>query len=1045
MSSGAGPSTRDTTRTAIAVLTVLGFVFIAAVLPAVGSQAPGASLFPQDGGDGQAAPGGQAGGQSAMQELLGGQGGSSTGGANSLVDGLMNQLSQGDSATPGSGRQGRSGSGRSAFGALTPGSETGVGSRDNPLSKSLRNQSVIPHLVVESSRASYWRTGAYGVYTGSGWEARGEARESSFPLAVTGPRNGRQQMRQEVTLLRPATSLPAAWEVTNVGGLDSTDVRVTQRGGLQTTQPVPANTTYTAVSRAPSRDPERLRGASRNYPQLVEQRYTSLPDSTPDRVTTFTDELTSDADNPYETAVQIEQWLESNKEYSLQATHEGGDVAAQFIFEMERGYCEYFATSMVVMLRSQGIPARYTVGYSTGQPQGNDTYVVRAMNAHAWVEVYFPNTGWVRFDPTPGQSRLAQESRLFQQATSNESARQVANRFLDMADDGSGSYRPSGTDGGQSGQGSETGTDGTDAGENGSATNGTSQPNPYNHTEQGSPGESFDPSSGGSYSIELLTDPVPGQQVTVEVTRDTRPVEGAAVTFNGERVGVTNRSGIVTGEVPFARQLIVSVAGRPGDDGDGNATGAGLLAADTRALGPDGAGALAADGGTVTRQDNGTDGANTTRSFDVPTDINVSLSGTLDPGATVTVLTRIDGSPVADAAVLVDGQQAGTTGSGGRTQVQLPANETVFVEARRDVASGNRTVELADVNVSVSGFALPGLSVTVSVTDGGDPVEGATVAVVDGSTSATTGADGTATLSLPLSTGVSVRAVTPAGIAETAPVKLRFLTAGFGLFFAVVLVGGLVRLRRQATRAGQSLAAQLAATMRWLSGAFVSVLVGFGVWGERILGQLPALARGLVARVRGAVAALVAAIRAQDPGQLPNPVTLLRALVAWLLSAIRSAGAGVSGPIPTRDSDGRSDSTATMPEPGEPIQAGPSARERIRASWRDFRRRVPVSDYEHRTPGELSRKGVEVGHPEDSVRTLTDAFRAIEYGERDPHAFVDDAETASERIAFAAEQAGNYEDEPPTADEQDPADETGSESSEDADADEAVADGGDES
>ena len=88
-------------------------------------------------------------------------------------------------------------------------------------------------------------------------------------------------------------------------------------------------------------------------------------------------------------------------------------MADTFIFEMEEGYCEYFATAMTTMLRTQGIPARYTVGYTTGQEIDDNTYEVRGMNAHAWVEVYFPEVGWVRFDPTPGGERLeAQQDAL---------------------------------------------------------------------------------------------------------------------------------------------------------------------------------------------------------------------------------------------------------------------------------------------------------------------------------------------------------------------------------------------------------------------------------------------------------------------------------------------------------------------------------------------------------------------------------------------------------------------------------------------------------
>jgi len=72
---------------------------------------------------------------------------------------------------------------------------------------------------------------------------------------------------------------------------------------------------------------------------------------------------------------------------------------------MDAGYCTYFATTMVTMLRTQDIPARFAVGYTPGQQVEDDEWIVRGYDSHAWVEVYVPETGWVRFDPTPSAPR----------------------------------------------------------------------------------------------------------------------------------------------------------------------------------------------------------------------------------------------------------------------------------------------------------------------------------------------------------------------------------------------------------------------------------------------------------------------------------------------------------------------------------------------------------------------------------------------------------------------------------------------------------------
>ena len=138
-----------------------------------------------------------------------------------------------------------------------------------------------------------------------------------------------------------------------------------------------------------------------------------MPGSTPDRVAEKTERLTQDATNPYDTARTIERWLERNRHYSLDVEKPSGNVADAFLFEMREGYCVYYATTMAVMLRTQDIPARVTVGYTPGQPVGGDTYLVRGYNSHAWVEVYLPEQGWVAFDPTPASPRqTAEQARL---------------------------------------------------------------------------------------------------------------------------------------------------------------------------------------------------------------------------------------------------------------------------------------------------------------------------------------------------------------------------------------------------------------------------------------------------------------------------------------------------------------------------------------------------------------------------------------------------------------------------------------------------------
>jgi hypothetical protein len=114
-------------------------------------------------------------------------------------------------------------------------------------------------------------------------------------------------------------------------------------------------------------------------------------------------EVAGSASNTYDKAVAIDHYLRSHFAYTLQLPSRiPADPIANFLFERKQGHCEYFASSMAVMLRTLGVPSRVVNGFRTGE--FNDLtgqYVVRASNAHAWVEVYFPGYGWVEFDPTP--------------------------------------------------------------------------------------------------------------------------------------------------------------------------------------------------------------------------------------------------------------------------------------------------------------------------------------------------------------------------------------------------------------------------------------------------------------------------------------------------------------------------------------------------------------------------------------------------------------------------------------------------------------------
>ncbi|MEF8882477.1 MAG: transglutaminaseTgpA domain-containing protein [Halapricum sp.] len=261
---------------------------------------------------------------------------------------------------------------------------------------------------VESDAKQYWRAGAYDLYTGDGWTR--SAGTTADRSALRRPAGSAERVTQRFTAETQINTLPAAWRPTSVGWIDA---RVTGFGGLQPQGPVQSGESYRVVSYVPDPSVSDLQEAGTDYPDGVRSRFLQLPASTPDRVEQTTATITENAETPYETAITVEQWLRNEKGYSLSVDRPSGDIAASFLFEMEQGYCTYFATTMTVMLRSQGIPARMAVGYTPGEQTGENTWTVRGYNSHAWVEVYFPDVGWIQFDPTPPGPRVQAEQDAF--------------------------------------------------------------------------------------------------------------------------------------------------------------------------------------------------------------------------------------------------------------------------------------------------------------------------------------------------------------------------------------------------------------------------------------------------------------------------------------------------------------------------------------------------------------------------------------------------------------------------------------------------------
>ncbi|MEZ3116356.1 transglutaminaseTgpA domain-containing protein [Halobaculum sp. MBLA0147] len=287
---------------------------------------------------------------------------------------------------------------------------------------------------VESEEPGYWRVGSYDRYTGSGWVRSGES--TQYTGTVEGPPGESVSVEQTYTVKGSFGAIPALWRPTSISGETREITQVTSNDGFAPATSLQDNETYTVVSERPEYTTGELRRAGTDYPSELYARYTRTPDSTAERVDERTAEVLSEAgaSTPYDAAVAVERYLESTKEYSLDVPNPGGNIAETFLFERDAGYCTYFATAMVTMLRTQGIPARFVTGYTTGQRVGPEEYVVRGLDSHAWVEVYFPDVGWVRFDPTPATERSAAER------SAVESARASGTSGVDLNGSADGVY-----------------------------------------------------------------------------------------------------------------------------------------------------------------------------------------------------------------------------------------------------------------------------------------------------------------------------------------------------------------------------------------------------------------------------------------------------------------------------------------------------------------------------------------------------------------------------------------------------------------------------
>jgi transglutaminase-like putative cysteine protease len=267
----------------------------------------------------------------------------------------------------------------------------------------------------EPPRGLRWRGVALDEFTGISWKKSPDARRPEqvneragfFQLGTT---ESLHKLTTQTFFLEPLESpvLFAAPRVVAVQG-DLPFVRVDGEGSIQSRRHDFERVMYKAISDTHEPTPDELRNDMRPY-SAAYQRYLQLPETLDPRVVSLARTMIreGDARNRYEAAKAIEWQLQRDYGYSLEMKASGPDPLSDFLFNIKAGHCEYFATAMVVLLRTHGIAARVVNGFLPGEY--NETagaYTVRQSDAHSWVEVYFPETrSWVTFDPTPSAGRV---------------------------------------------------------------------------------------------------------------------------------------------------------------------------------------------------------------------------------------------------------------------------------------------------------------------------------------------------------------------------------------------------------------------------------------------------------------------------------------------------------------------------------------------------------------------------------------------------------------------------------------------------------------
>ncbi|HBB96738.1 MAG TPA: hypothetical protein DC054_15270 [Blastocatellia bacterium] len=285
------------------------------------------------------------------------------------------------------------------------------------------NDEIFMHVRVENSNAIppaglRWRGVALDEFTGRSWKKsrlaerweKAEAdRNNLFKIGTTADL---ARLTTQMFFLEPVDT-PALFGAPRIVGVQGQIpfVQVDAENSIQTQAHDQERIVYKIYSDTTEPSATVLRADPLQYPAAA-GRYLQLPANIDRRIEALAHKVTANAGpDGYDKARAIESYLRDNYVYSLDLKATGEEPLSDFLFRVRAGHCEYFATAMAVMLRTQGVASRLVNGFLPGEyNSAAGAYTVRQSDAHSWVEAYFPQTGsWVTFDPTPPAGRTARE------------------------------------------------------------------------------------------------------------------------------------------------------------------------------------------------------------------------------------------------------------------------------------------------------------------------------------------------------------------------------------------------------------------------------------------------------------------------------------------------------------------------------------------------------------------------------------------------------------------------------------------------------------